>query len=79
VFFGPNYQRFREARDLVACGAAISVNNSRDFTDRITLLLSDQTALEDSAAKAGKYVKERTGATSAIINNIAQQLSNIVH
>lgn len=79
VFFGPNYQRFREARDLVACGAAISVNNSRDFTDRITLLLSDQSALEDSAAKAGKYVKERTGATSAIINNIAQQLSNIVH
>ena len=67
VFFGPNYHRFREARDMVALGAAFCVETSSEFSEKAHALLTDRVQLEIVSAKAGKYVTDRAGATRRIL------------
>ena len=31
VIFGPNFKKFKEAKDLIACGGAFTVKNKREF------------------------------------------------
>ena len=67
VFFGPNYHRFVEARDMVALGAAFCVETPLEFTEKANALLKDREKLEEASAKAGKYVTDRAGATCRIM------------
>ena len=67
VFFGPNYHRFPEALDMIALGAAFSVETSSEFTEKAHSLLTDRDQLEIVSAKAGKYVSDRSGATQRIM------------
>lgn len=67
VFFGPNYHRFGEARDMVAIGAAFCVETASEFTEKAHALLTDREQLEIVSAKAGKYVTDRAGATQRIM------------
>lgn len=67
VFFGPNYHRFREARDMVALGVAFCVETPSEFTEKANALLTDREQLEIVSAKAGKYVMDRSGATQRIM------------
>jgi 3-deoxy-D-manno-octulosonic-acid transferase len=76
VFFGPNYHRFREAREMVAAGVAFSIENADEMTEKISSLLMDISRLEDISAKAGKYVKERTGATRKIMEVLKHDLKS---
>lgn len=66
VVFGPNYDKFREARDLIACGGGFCVRSYRHFEDCITALLIDH----DAGQKAGEYVKKHVGATDRLYNII---------
>lgn len=66
VVFGPNYQRFREARDLIACGGAYSVTSYRQFEDCVNHLFFDRIAAE----QAGIYVRSHVGATNLIMDKI---------
>jgi len=68
VVFGPNYQKFREARELIACGGAYSVASYRQMEDRINALFLDPTA----ATSAGNYVRSHLGATDFIYKQIFQ-------
>lgn len=63
VFFGPNYHRFREAREMIETGVAFSVEDSARFTPEVISLLSDNERLKSLASQAGQYVAKRTGAT----------------
>ncbi len=76
VFFGPNYHRFREAREMVAEGAAFSINDARSFVLLATRLLNDPAQLSEVSARAGNYVTERTGATQRVMEAITMQGSN---
>ena len=67
VFFGPNYHRFREARDMVALNAAFCVETPSEFTEKAQLLLADREKLEEVSARAEKYVRDRAGATQRIM------------
>ncbi len=62
VVFGPKYQKFREARDLIACGGGFSVKSYRQFEDRVTALFADG----EPAKKAGNYVTQHVGATDKL-------------
>lgn len=75
VFFGPNYHRFREAREMIEAGAAFSVQDASQLTTGVLALLSDNDHLKMVAAKAGQYVVERTGATRIIMNEFENQIT----
>lgn len=70
VIFGPNYQRFMEAKDLIACGGGFSINDVNDLAALLDKLLSDKTFLQESGNNAGTYVHSRAGATDIILKKL---------
>ncbi|MEI6556068.1 MAG: glycosyltransferase N-terminal domain-containing protein [Paludibacter sp.] len=67
VVFGPNYQKFREARELIAIGGAFSIARYELLEAQFNSLLKDNKA----GKIAGDYVKNNTGATDLIIKEIS--------
>ena len=68
VIFGPNYQKFQEAKDLIELKAGYSISNQAELKDCFKLLQSDTHKEAGKQAKA--YVGEHTGATAQIIEKI---------
>jgi len=66
VVFGPNYEKFREARELIALGGAFSINDYETLEIQLDNLLADNKA----GQIAGEYVKINTGATGLIIEKL---------
>lgn len=74
VIFGPNYQKFREARELIKLGGAFSINSGEDFVRIIGKLITDETLRQQASEISKKYVETKQGATSKIINYIEKHL-----
>lgn len=72
VLFGPNYQKFKEARDLIAEGAAFSINDSEGLKTKMDHLINDPELLSKAGNAAKNYVEENTGATMKIIQFIQE-------
>lgn len=71
VVFGPNYQRFREARELIALNAGTSINNADELKQVANRLMNDEEYQASASAKIKTYVRENTGATASIISSIS--------
>jgi 3-deoxy-D-manno-octulosonic-acid transferase len=69
VIFGPNYEKFREAKDLLRLGGAFSVNDQTELK-RTFALLSDEQVRMTAAQISKMYVQGRSGATERILNRI---------
>lgn len=70
VFFGPNNQRFREARDLINEGGSFEVTSADDFQAQADRLLADERALAKSGQAAGDHIRRNSGATEAIFREV---------
>jgi 3-deoxy-D-manno-octulosonic-acid transferase len=70
VIFGPKYQRFKEAKDLITAGGGISISNAGEFNDRLNDLLEYRHLLNEIGEKAGKFVCQNLGATEKILKEI---------
>ncbi len=70
LIFGPNYGKFREARELIARGAAISLSNANELNQTINYLLNHPLELERLSSIARNYVSENGGATQKILSQI---------
>ena len=70
IVFGPKYNKFKEAKDLIKAGGAFSVKSTQETSKVLTLLVSDSEAREKAAAVAKKYIKENIGATDIIFRHI---------
>ncbi|MCX3266904.1 3-deoxy-D-manno-octulosonic acid transferase [Pedobacter agri] len=67
VIFGPKYDKFQEAKDLIAIGAAKSISSAEELLNAFdSFLKNDQAA---NAAK--KYVEDKKGATEIILHQIS--------
>ncbi len=66
IIFGPNYQKAEEAKDLIACGGAISICNAEEYKKEFIRLLNNENAGE----RAGLYVQQHAGSTDLIMNLI---------
>jgi 3-deoxy-D-manno-octulosonic-acid transferase len=67
VIFGPNYSHFREAKGLIAAGAARSISSYNELESALDTALDQYTEI---GAKAAEYVATETGATEKIYNEI---------
>lgn len=70
VLFGPNYHKFKEARDLVDRKAGFSITNAEELKRIATELLRDEVLLQQSSTIARSYVEENRGATQKIMDYI---------
>ena len=67
VLFGPNYLHFREAKGLIAMGAARSVRNYSELEEALETALTNYIEI---GARAAEYVHSETGATEKIYNEL---------
>ena len=70
VLFGPNYERFKEARDLVASQLGFSIGNTEELQNVFMLLTQDDHALQAISQQVKDFVRYRTGATGLIMKYI---------
>lgn len=70
VIFGPKYQKFKEARDLLQVGGAFSITDEKAFESKMEELSTYRDLLEAAGVAAGDFVKSNIGATNRIIASI---------
>ena len=70
VAFGPKYQKFKEARDLVALQGATSVRSQEEFYALLDKLVKNKPVREERGRICLDYVKQNLGATEKIISII---------
>ncbi|TAE34856.1 MAG: 3-deoxy-D-manno-octulosonic acid transferase [Sphingobacteriales bacterium] len=68
VIFGPKYQKFAEAKDLIKIKAAFSVVKQADLNDTFAKLSSDNQFCTQAGAKARVYIQRHIGASQKIID-----------
>jgi 3-deoxy-D-manno-octulosonic-acid transferase len=68
IIFGPNYERFREAVELVEQNCAFPVHNIEDFNVIVNRLTYDTKTVENISKQAAMYVIHNVGATMKIID-----------
>jgi 3-deoxy-D-manno-octulosonic-acid transferase len=75
ILFGPKYNNFAEAIELVELGGAFSVRNAPELETRIKTLLSNNQLYRDVCKISGDYVRNNSGATNTILNYIKHTFS----
>nr|WP_068889051.1 glycosyltransferase N-terminal domain-containing protein [Pedobacter panaciterrae] len=68
VIFGPRYDKFQEAKDLISINSAVSITSVEELLNAFNKFTDNKTA--GDAAK--RYVTTKTGSTDQIIAYIAQ-------
>jgi len=68
VIFGPRYEKFQEAKDLIEAKAGFSISNQAELNSCFKLLQAD--TKNSAGAKAKAYVDSHTGATARILEKI---------
>ncbi|HTO14860.1 MAG TPA: glycosyltransferase N-terminal domain-containing protein [Edaphocola sp.] len=73
LLWGPNYQRYQEAIDLINLGVAMSFENSHQLKDYIQESILHPEIKKIAEQKAQQYIVNSKGATEKIIQFIKQQ------
>ncbi|KAA3649352.1 MAG: 3-deoxy-D-manno-octulosonic acid transferase [Bacteroidetes bacterium] len=74
IIFGPNYQKFQEAKDLVQLEAAFSFANYNEFKSLIDRFLNDNYFQQKAGSAAKNYVIGNSGSAEKIIEKINNTL-----
>lgn len=71
VIFGPNYAKFKEAKDLIALGCGFSINDEASLKNVTDKLVNDQIFCDAAGMKSKAYVQDNIGATNAIMSELS--------
>jgi 3-deoxy-D-manno-octulosonic-acid transferase len=75
VIFGPNYSKFKEARDLIVLKAGFSINDEFELKGITDTLIADEAFYNAASKKTRNYVEQHIGATKMIVDHLQQELS----
>ena len=70
IIFGPVYEKFAEATQLVEAGGAFSITNALELEKLFDALSKDKVLLAKTGAICKNYVEENAGATKKILEYI---------
>ncbi len=73
VVFGPVFNKYNEAIDLLEEGGAFTINNALELEKTLNNLLSDSILYKQTCEAAGKYIHQHAGATQAIMQYIQEK------
>ena len=74
VVIGNNYDKFKEAVDLVKIGGCISIKNKEEFTASLINLKKDENFRRLTGVINKRYIQDNLGATKLIMNYIKNTL-----
>ena len=72
VLFGPNYKKYREAKELLEAGGGFSIKNSDELKKLADELFPNEQYLQAVSKKAKNYIDENTGATERVLRFIQE-------
>ncbi len=72
ILFGPTYEKFKEAIDLVESDAAFTIDNAMEFEQECKELLQQDTLYTTACSNAYSYVQTNKGATAIIENYVVE-------
>ena len=73
VFFGPNYHKFQEARDIIACGGGWSIRGEYDMEEGDFMrLLTHPEALQQASLACTDYMQQNLGSTDKILQTLEE-------
>lgn len=71
VFFGPNYHKFQEARDIIARGGGWNLCGDNDpAVDELRLLMTNPEAYQRASQACTEYMRQNLGSTEKILSSI---------
>ncbi len=73
VFYGPVFERYTEAIELVDCGGAITIQNALELESKLDELWNDKNLLLEKGRAAKNYVYSNSGATNKIVQLIQEK------
>lgn len=73
VIFGPEYEKFREAIEMLDMGAAFTVSSALELEKIASMLMQDDELRIGAAQKALQYVESKAGATDRIMLYIQEK------
>ena len=68
VVFGPKYQKFLEAVEMIDIKAAFSINNYEELKSALDLLTTNGELLNECSLRAKEYIESKLGATRIIVD-----------
>lgn len=72
IFFGPNYHKFSEAKDLIRIASAFSISNGTELEQLISNFENDEYNYSTTSNNAKDYVYTQKGATKIILDYIRE-------
>ena len=73
VCFGPKYDKFQEAKDILALEGGFSYTDRDDLARQLTLWFTNNDAYRKASQTCLDYVERNLGSTSIILNTIQHQ------
>ncbi|GAK37170.1 MAG: 3-deoxy-D-manno-octulosonic acid transferase [Bacteroides graminisolvens] len=70
VVFGPKYQKFMEAKQLIEAQGAFSISNYEELGSLFDRFLTDEHFHRETGSNAGFYVTNNAGATDKVLSMI---------
>lgn len=70
VVFGPEYEKYIEAIELIECGGAVSIENALELEKALHNFLEKKDEYQQAANAAGDYVYSRKGPTDMIVDYV---------
>ncbi|WP_405609799.1 3-deoxy-D-manno-octulosonic acid transferase [Polaribacter sp. Asnod1-A03] len=74
VVIGNNYDKFKEAVDLVKIGGCISIKNQEEFTQNFINLKEDEGFRKLTGEINKRYIKDHLGATKLVMNYLKDKI-----
>lgn len=74
VVIGPKYEKFQEAKDLVALGSCIVVHTTEELTKIFNKLINDVNYRKDLGAKNRAFVLQNKNATKMVMDFIEDKM-----
>lgn len=73
IFFGPNYQKFSEAKEMIANGAAKSISSASELINAVNNLENNNSEYQNVCNTSKQYVYTQKGATDIILNYLVEK------
>jgi 3-deoxy-D-manno-octulosonic-acid transferase len=70
VIFGPQYDNFHEAIELIDCEGGWSINNDKEFYNIVNKLINDEKLLLNASEAATDVIHKNIGAATRVVRSI---------
>ncbi len=68
VCFGPKYQKFQEARDIISRGGGFSYSKADELTDRLSAWFNNEDLYKKASVQSRAYVESNLGSADTILS-----------